>query len=217
MSIVKPYENFNAWYIDDFVPSDSLVRAAAESFSVIEPWWISYEKDDGQIQKCSPPSRNSWTAECALVADYMAMHFDPDKETGLTEKTFPDLSGYGGGMMLTPNKNGEGGYLGMHIDAERHKLHPAWKRQYSVVLGLSEDYDSSFDLRLHNGKEHCRLEYKFNRLNIFKFEKNSWHGFPEITKGKDRKTIGIMYWSIEEEDPNPEATKARFNNELDFS
>jgi len=53
-------------------------------------------------------------------------------------------------------------------------------------------------------------------LNIFKFEENSWHGFPEITKGKDRKTIGIMYWSIETEDPNPEATKARFKNDLVF-
>ena len=31
--LVKPYENFNAWYIDDFIPSESIVRAAAESFN----------------------------------------------------------------------------------------------------------------------------------------------------------------------------------------
>ncbi len=215
--LVKPYENFNAWYIDDFIPSESIVRAASESFNKIdEKTWVRYEKEDGQIQMCSPASRNSWTTECSLVADYIALNFDPNLMTGMTKNAFPDISGYGGGMMITPNKNDEGGFLGMHIDAERHALNPSWKRQYSVVLGLSEDYDHSFDLRLHNGQEHCRLQYKFNRLNIFKFEENSWHGFPEITKGKDRKTIGIMYWSIETEDPNPEATKARFKNDLVF-
>ncbi len=217
MKIVKPYENFNAWYIDDFVKSTSLVRSAAHSFdNMDEKTWVRYGKEDGQIQMCSPASRNSWTTECSLIADYIALHFDPNVMTGMTKNAFPDISGYGGGMMLTPNKNGEGGFLGMHIDAERHARKPDWKREYSAVLGLSEEYDSSFDLRLHNGKEHCRLEYKFNRLCIFKCEHNSWHGFPEITKGLDRKTIGIMYWSLQKETQGEEI-KARFNNDLDFS
>ena len=53
--LVKPYENFNAWYIDDFIPSESIVRAAAESFNNIdEKTWVRYAKEDGQVQMCFP-------------------------------------------------------------------------------------------------------------------------------------------------------------------
>tara|TARA_R100001163_G_C5050018_1_gene186904 strand:- start:821 stop:1468 length:648 start_codon:yes stop_codon:yes gene_type:complete len=214
MNIIKPHKNFDAWYIDNFIPSNGLVRSAAESFDRLAPeWWVSYG-DEGQIGKCSPASINTITHECLIIMDYIATHFDTTA-INKKDKTFPDLTGYGGGMMVTPNKNNEGGFLGMHIDAQTHKLHTNWKREYSVVLGLSEDYDESFDLRLHNGEQHCRLPYKFNRLNIFKFHENSWHGFPEITKGKDRKTIGLMYWSITDEEMS--FTKARFNKELNFN
>ena len=51
--LVKPYENFNAWYIDDFIPSESIVRAAAESFNNIdEKTCVRYAKEDGQVQMC---------------------------------------------------------------------------------------------------------------------------------------------------------------------
>ena len=136
----------------------------------------------------------------------------------LTNNTFPDISHYGGGMMLTPNSNGEGGFLGMHVDAAIHGRHEDWKREYSAILCISEEYDSSFDCLLHDGNNHIRLPYKFNRLNIFKCAENSWHGFPEITKGLDRKTLGVMYWSkLSEEDKTKEFVKAKFNNNLDFS
>ena len=137
------------------------------------------------------------TTESLLVLDYIATHFDPNKMfNGLTENAFPDLSYYGGGMMLTPNAKNEGGYLGMHVDADTHGINQNWKREYSAILCISEEYDSSFDLLLHDGKNHTRVPYKFNRLNVFKCSENSWHGFPEITKGLNRKTLGVMYWSV---------------------
>ena len=92
-----------------------------------------------------------------------------------------------------------------------------WKREYSAILCLSEEYDSSFDVRLHDGKNHTRIPYKFNTLNVFKCSEDSWHGFPEITKGMDRKTVGLMYWSkMTEEDKKKEKVKAKFNNTLKF-
>jgi len=216
--LVKPDDKFDAWYIDDFIPSESMVRSAAESFDHVDSdWWISYDDQSHQVGKCSPASRDSMTPECLTIIDFIAMNFDPNKQIGLTNNAFPDITGYGGGMMLTPNQSNEGGFLGMHIDAESHKLHPTWKREYSTVLGLSEKYDSSFDLRLHNGKEHCTLPYKFNRLCIFKCKEDSWHGFPEITKGIDRKSIGVMYWSVPKDAKLNLSTVATFNTELDFS
>ena len=204
--------------IDNFIPSEALVRAAAESFNEINDW-VKYSKEDNQIQYCSKLGRGMLPTAAKLCLNYIATNFDPNKAfNNLTINAFPDTGHYGGGMMLTPNSNKEGGYLGMHIDAEVHGLNPNWKREYSAILCLSEKYDSSFDVRLHDGINHTRIPYKFNTLNVFKCSKDSWHGFPEITKGMDRKTLGVMFWSkMTEKDKSREKVKAQFNNNLDFS
>ena len=203
--------------IENFIPSKGLARAAAESFNQVEDW-VRYNAEDNQIQYCSKLGRENLPTPALLCLNHIATHFDPNITfNGLTTNAFPDLGHYGGGMMLTPNSNNEGGYLGMHVDAEVHGLHPDWKREYSAILCLSEEYDSSFDVRLHDGKNHTRIPYKFNTLNVFKCSEDSWHGFPEITKGMDRKTVGLMYWSkMTEEDKKKEKVKAKFNNTLKF-
>ena len=208
--IDKPYP---AITIEDFIPSPSLVRAAAESYDSVDDW-VKYGGDDaGQIQYCSKLGRENVPTPALLLLDYIATHCNPDSLMGFDTKCFPDMSHYGGGMMVTPNKNGEGGYLGMHVDASHHGLHRDWKREFSAILCLSEEYDSSFDLKIHNGDEHGTIPYKFNQLNIFKCSENSWHGLPEITKGMDRKTLGVMFWS---KDKEGEQIKAKFNNDLEF-
>ena len=208
--IKKPYP---AMTIENFIPSPSLVRAAAESYDLVDDW-VKYGGDDaGQVQYCSKLGRENIPPAALLLLDYISTHFDPNIEMGLTDNAFPDMSHYGGGMMLTPNKNGEGGYLGMHVDASHHGIHNDWKREYSAILCLSEDYDSSFDLKIHNGEEHGTIPYKFNQLNVFKCSENSWHGLPEITEGMDRKTLGVMYWS---KDKKGNQIKAKFNNNLEF-
>tara|TARA_B100000287_G_scaffold256828_1_gene241448 strand:+ start:138 stop:788 length:651 start_codon:yes stop_codon:yes gene_type:complete len=201
--------------IDNFIPSEALVRAASESFNDVDDW-VKYSGDDNQVQLCSKLGRENIPPSALLVLDYITTNFDPNKVFGLTDNAFPDTSHYGGGMMITPNSNNEGGYLGMHVDATTHGLHNNWKREYSAILCLSEEYDSSFDLRIHNGKEHGTIPYKFNTLNVFKCSNNSWHGLPEITKGMNRKTLGVMYWSIMTEEDKKTAIKARFNNDLEF-
>ena len=205
--------------IDDFIPSSALVRAAAESFDLVkEQDWVKYTSDKGQVQYCSK-GRNFTPAPALAVMDYIATYFDPNMAFGdLAGNAFPDMSHYGGGMMLTPNSNNEGGYLGMHVDADVHAKNLNWKRQYSAVLCVSEVYDSSFDLLIHDGKNnHGRIPYKFNRLNIFKCSDNSWHGLPKITQGMNRKALGVMYWSImNEEDKSVARVRAKFNYDLDF-
>ena len=203
--------------IDNFIPNTALLRAAAESFDLVcVDDWVHYGGEDNQVQLCSK-NRSLIPPAALLVLDYIATHFDPNKTfNGITNNTFPDTSHYGGGMMVTPNSNNEGGYLGMHVDATAHGIHTNWKREYSAILCISEEYDSSFDLRIHNGKEHTTIPYKFNRLNIFKCSENSWHGLPEITNGLNRKTLGVMYWSIMSDKDKKTAIKAQFNNNLEF-
>lgn len=216
MKIKKIDIPFPALSIDNFIPNESLVRAAAASFdSMTEDEWVKYGGENGQIQYCSKVPRKS-TPAALIVLDYIATHFNPTEYfDNFSKNVFPDVTHYGGGMMITPNSNCEGGYLGMHVDATAHGIHSNWKREYSAILCLSEDYDSSFDLVIHDG-DNCQttIPYKFNRLNIFKCSENSWHGLPEITKGLDRKTVGVMYWSIMNKDDMKFATKAKFNKDL---
>lgn len=197
-NITKLNEPFPAVAIDNFIPAPSLLRAAAESFNFVRREdWVRYGSESGQTQLASkdrmyiPPSS-------LVVLDYIATYFDPNETfDGLTSNAFPDTSYYAAGMMVTPNAKGEGGFLGMHLDADIHGGNLCWKREYSAVLCTSEEYDPSFDLLLHDGKnKHARVPYKFNRLNAFKCSENSWHGVPEIiTEGLDRKILAVFYWS----------------------
>ena len=193
--INSPYP---AIFIDDFLPSSALLRAASESFSdVASDDWAKYSSETGQIQFASK-DRSLIPTAALTVLDYVSTHFDPnDVFGGLTTDAFPDLSYYAAGMALTPNSNGEGGFLAMHRDADIHGKNLRWKREYSAVLCVSEEYDESFDLRIHDGEQsHARIPYKFNRLVSFRTEENSWHGFPNtITEGLDRKVLSVFYWS----------------------
>jgi len=220
MKINRYDSPFPAIYIDDFMPSEALVHAASASFeNYKDEDWVKYEGNNGQVQYCSKIPRLSSQA-CLTILDYIAVNFDPNIAfDNITKNAFPDMSHYGGGMMLTPNQNKEGGYLGMHIDASTHGINKDWKREYSVVLGLSREYDETFDLLIHDGKSaHARIPYAFNRLWAFKCSEKSWHGISQITKGLSRKALGIMYWSKTNAlDDKTLNVKAKFNNNLSFS
>ena len=216
MKVTKFEKPVPAVHVEDFIPSMALVHAGAESFNHVNDWVKYTAAEDNQVQFCSRLGRQNIPPASLVLLNYIATHFDPNKVfEGITDKAFPDMSHYGGGMMVTPNSKGEGGYLGMHIDASAHALYPGWKREYSVLLGLSEEYDSSFDLLLHNGNEHARVPYGFNCLWAFKCSADSWHGVDKITQGLDRKTLGLMYWSKVSED-EAGLVKAQFNNQLEF-
>ena len=215
MKINRIQNPYPAVYIENFFPNESLLRAAAESYDTVSDW-VKYGGDDSnQIQWCNKLGRENIPSPALLVMDYIVSNFDPNKVFGLTKNAFPDLSYYGGGMMVTPNSNNEGGYLGMHVDATHHGIQKDWKREYSVLIGLSEEYDETFDLLIHNGEDtHARVPYKFNSLWAFKTSESSWHGIKKITEGLDRKSLGIMYWSKSEEGNQ---IKAKFNNNLRFN
>jgi len=205
---------YPAVFVDDFIPSPSLVRAATESFDEVDDWVKYGGEDAGQVQWCNRLGRENIASPVLILMDYIVTYFDPNKIFGLTDNAFPDIEYYGGGMMLTPNKNGEGGHLGMHVDALNHGIHKNWKREYSAILCIAEEYDSSCDLVISDGEVKGKIPYKFNQLNIFKCSENSWHGLPEITKGLDRKTLGVMYWS---KDESGEEVKAKFNDNWEFN
>ena len=142
MEIVnKPFPHIS---IDNFIPSDAIVRAAAESFELMDnDNWVKYGGgDDGQVQYCSKLGRHNVPPAALIVLDYISTHFNPNKAFGMTDNAFPDTSHFGGGMMLTPNLDGEGGHLGMHVDADVDGINTHWKREERSGLGIYKKYDS---------------------------------------------------------------------------
>ena len=209
----KPFPNLS---LDDFVENETLVRAAAESFEQINDWVEYGGEGSGQVQYCSKLGRDKYPPAALKVLDYICENFNPNDYFPKKYDCFPDFEFYGGGMMNTPNRNDEGGYLGMHVDASHHGVHTNWVRCYSVILCISEDYDESFDLNLFDGDiNHGKMKYKFNTLNVFRCSANSWHGLPEISKGLDRKALGVVYWRISENDDIP-MVKAKFYNQMEL-
>jgi hypothetical protein len=57
-----------------------------------------------------------------------------------------------------------------------------------------------------------RINVPFPAISI-----NSWHGLPEITNGLNRKTLGVMYWSLmTQEELITARIKAKFRHDLVF-
>jgi len=193
--------------IDDFMPT-SLLRAASNSFPNLD-WegWYTYDGNTSSSTALKVVTKDfiSINRPSLVALDYIATHFDPTeyfKEFGFNIDVFPDVEYYAAGMHMLP----ENGFLGMHLDADIHPTgNQIWRREYSAILCASEEYDSTFDLLLHNEKEYGRVPYKFNRLMVFKCSGNMWHGIPDpITSGMVRKTLNIFYWSLLNENTNIE-------------
>ena len=228
MKITKLDKPYPAIAIDDFVPQ-ALLRAASNSFPNLD-WdgWYTYNGNTSSNTafKKTTRDRQSIAIPALAALDYISTHFDPTehfKDFGIDINVFPDFGYYGAGMHVLPEK----GFLGMHLDTDIHGGNKIWTREYSAVLCVSEEYDSSFDLILHDGnKTHGRVPYKFNRLNVFKcsnatfthkHEYESWHGIPDpITSGMIRKTLPVFYWSINKANIKDRRMRAYFRNDLVF-
>ena len=85
-NITKINEPYPAVAIDNFIPSPSLLRAAAESFKAVKPEdWVAYSKESGQIQ-LSSRDRTYIPPPALTVLDYIATYFDPNKVFGNLKK-----------------------------------------------------------------------------------------------------------------------------------
>ena len=88
MKINRMDNPFPVVFIDDFIPSPSLVRAAAESYDEVEDWVKYGGEDVGQVQWCNRLGRENITSTALILMDYMATYFDPNKIFGLTDNDY---------------------------------------------------------------------------------------------------------------------------------
>ena len=71
MKITRIDKPFPAVSIDNFIPSEAMVRAAAESFNDIDDWVRYGGGDDNQIQLCSKLGRENVPPSAMILLDYI--------------------------------------------------------------------------------------------------------------------------------------------------
>ena len=181
---------FRYWIIDNWcVPS--LARAASIEFPDTD-WdhWHKYE-GTGSLKYATKDSLRIPPA-CSQILG-MLSSLDIESITGETG-LFPDVLYHGGGMHMIPS----GFFLGKHLDSNRHPI-KGWGRKYSVVLYLSENWDSQWGGELELWDGICmvkKVECVFNPLVIFECAEHSFHSVAYTTKQatEHRKSLACFFW-----------------------
>ncbi len=117
---------------------------------------------------------------------------------GSSEELFYDESLRGGGC----HQSKEGGFLGMHIDFNKHTEHKDWDRRVNLIIFLNKEWESNWggELVLANkdGSERVIVKPEFNKAVFFSTTQDSWHGVPNpvANQGKvARNTLAFYYYS----------------------
>jgi len=111
----------------------------------------------------------------------------------------PDPHFVGAGLHELQN----GGRLGVHVDFNKHKSLPLYRRLNVIVYlnrGWSEKYGGLFEF-WDEHRNACVKSYlpEFNRMVVFSTTKKSFHGNPvsvNCPQGRTRKSIAMFYYSV---------------------
>lgn len=208
----KTAEPFPHLILDDFAPEATL-RAVAEGIdSVPDDAWVRYDDlDERGKRACNKPD-----AMPAACRDFISLLTSSTAATICQWLTGIDgLEGdpllYGGGLHVTE----PGGFLGVHLDNERHPTTGLARRlnlivyctDWSAVGGWQEEWGGHLEL----WDRACtrvvrRIAPLFNRAVLFETSAHSYHGHTQplaCPAGVTRRSVAVYYWS-------PLRARARF-------
>jgi len=163
-----------------------IARAAATEFPD-DSWEHWHRYDDSTALKFGTRDRLRIPPACLELLNQMN-NISAGSLLG-RDGLFPDFQYHAGGMHLIP----PGGFLGTHIDAQRHPQ-CGWKREASAVLFLNEDWgDSGGELVLESSGKTIPVE--FNKLAVFRSGVDTPHRVEQVTGQQCRKTLAVFFWS----------------------
>lgn len=114
--------------------------------------------------------------------------------TGIDD-LFTDPELLGAGLHCIPT----GGYLGMHVDFNRHPK--GWQRKVNFLLYLNQEWQTEWNGHLQLGiRQPVRIEPVGGRAVIFITNDNSWHGHPEplnCPDGVQRRSLALYFYTNE--------------------
>ena len=175
-----------------------IVRAADVAFPDLQ-WshWHRYSTVDAM--KYASKDSLRLPPACSLAIEDMS-RFPIGDVFGVSD-CFPDLELHAAGMHCIP----QGGYLGEHVDAQRHPIHP-WARRFSAVLFLNSGEGG----RLKMGDKTVRWEA--GSMVVFECSDCSRHEVETVpVKGPARKTLSLFWWSVSES--TSESARSVFSRE----
>lgn len=165
--------------------SPGLLRAVAETWPhANSTHWHAY-RDKNSVKLAS----RSWEGiprAASLALDRMA-EIDVESLLGLSD-AFPDLDGLNGAGL---HQMSDGGFLGLHLDAESHPLRP-WIRAASGVLYLDDCDGGELELCDDAGNAHESITPKRNRLALFTCP-GQWHRVKECRSM--RRSLCLFWWT----------------------
>jgi Rps23 Pro-64 3,4-dihydroxylase Tpa1-like proline 4-hydroxylase len=197
-------EPFPHLVMDNFAPEATL-RAVAAGFDCVSPdVWVHYDDLDergksacNRVEAMPVACRSFINALSSATAAQMCEWI-----TGI-DGLQPDATHYGGGLHVTEH----GGFLGVHLDNERHPQTGLARRlnlvvyctDWSQVGGWREEWGGQFEL----WDRACSRPVKkiaplWNRAVLFETSAHSFHGHSEPLRSPPevrRKSVAVYYWS----------------------
>lgn len=192
-------EPFPHLVLDNFAPEATL-RAVAAGFDCVSPdAWVRYDDIDergksacNRVEAMPLACRNFIAALSSQTAAKLCEWI-----TGI-DRLQPDAALYGGGLHVTQR----GGFLGVHLDNERHPQSGLARRLNLIVYcteGWQEEWGGHFEL----WDRACTRPVKkiaplWNRAVLFETSAHSFHGHSEplnCPADVRRKSVAVYYWS----------------------
>lgn len=200
-------EPFPHLVLDDFAP-ESVLRAVAAGFDDMpDEAWVRYDDlDERGKRACNkvdlmPPACRDFLALLSGTTVPAICRW----VTGIDDLV-SDASLYGGGLHVTE----PGGFLGVHLDNERH---PATDlaRRLNLIVYCTEGWQEEWGGHLEFWDRACtrvvkRIAPLWNRAVLIETSAHSFHGHTQplaCPAGVCRKSVAVYYWS-------PLRARARF-------
>jgi hypothetical protein len=133
-----------------------------------------------------------------LYQDLVAERFQEIVCAVTGETVFIDRDFHGGGI----HQGGEASFLDMHVDFDRHPLHPQWRRNLNILLYLNRnwrtEYGGALKLRHKETGEATQVEPLFNRCVIMQSRDATLHGYDRINfpRNEYRRSIAAYAYTL---------------------
>lgn len=205
-------EPFPHLILDNFAPEPALRAVAAGFEEVPDDAWVRYDDLDERGKRAC----NQWDAMPAAGRGLLSLLTGPTAAalcqwlTGI-DGLVSDPTLYGGGLHETV----PGGFLGVHLDNERHPTTGLARRLNLIVYctdwSAAGGWQDEWGGHLEFWDRACsrvvkRIAPLFNRAVLFETGQHSFHGHTQplaCPAGLTRKSLAVYYWS-------PLRTRARF-------
>ena len=172
--------------ICDVIPRSLCLAAEAAWPSLDWPYWHRY--NGATANKYGSMDRSRIPPACLAALDALALAVIPH-----IGDSFIDYDLHAAGMHMMP----PGGFLGRHLDAERHPIRP-WRRTHSIVLGVNSAWGELCGGELIIEPDTV-IGVQPGRAVIFETA-GAWHQVSRVSTDVSelyRKTLALFAWQID--------------------